>query len=85
VGRSGTPPLPEAAGSLSGGGRFSVLDGGIAGKSLIVAAGEATLPPDLRRAGHDAEIAEYFHENLLINVHRVPLDIESQAGQERGF
>jgi hypothetical protein len=60
------------------------LERGIGGKSLIVAAGEAALPPDPRKAGHDAEIAEYFHENLLINVHRVQLDIESEAGQEPG-
>jgi hypothetical protein len=61
------------------------LDIGIAGKPLIVAAAQATPPPDLRRAEHDDEIAEYFHENLLINVHRVRLDIESEAGQEPGF
>ena len=52
---------------------------------MIVAAREGTLPPEIRRAGHDAEIAEYFHENLLINVHRVQLDIESEIGDESGL
>jgi hypothetical protein len=37
------------------------------------------------RAGHDAEIAEYFHENLLINVNQVRRDIESEAGEEPAF
>jgi hypothetical protein len=49
---------------------------------LIVAAGEGTLPPELRRAGQDAKIAEYFHENLLINVNRVQPDIESETRDE---
>jgi hypothetical protein len=61
------------------------LERAIGGKPLIVAAGEGTSPSELRRAGHDAEIAEYFHENLLINVNRVQLDIESETGDESGL
>jgi hypothetical protein len=52
---------------------------------LIVAAAEGTLAPELSGAGHDAEIAEYFHENLLINVTRGQLDIESQSTDEPGL